>query len=334
VIILGWLLLIPLAGGLFLVGFITNESATHGGAWRLLGAAANAAIGGVFSFIGNFLAYEGFETSSEYITFPIAGWIYIIGGILMGTLGFISALTKSKAGVEMDQRAERLKSRLPYDSDPFRPVTNHDNSVSKICANCGASNTETRVSYGTGGRTVSVFCTKCGSALPDIERQVEERSAMDWFNLAFDYQAAGRVQDVERALLCCIDADPTDGLGHEQLGTAYFVAVLTYFLGRLPNIVGGLFWFKVEEVGHTLEQCSNLASRQIQFSLALVEDEYKRVQNALSLAEDEYESFEFKRTSALLEEKRLKFQGYLGVLDNLSIETVERYESEVPNGSN
>jgi hypothetical protein len=171
-VILGWLLLLPLAGGLWAVSTVANASAIHGGGWRLIGAATNAAIGGGLCLIGNFLAYERFDDGSGYITFPIAGWISTIGGILIGTLGVISALTKSGAEAEMDQLAERLKSRLPYESDRFRPATNLGKSVSKTCANCGTSNW-------TGGRIVSGFCTKCGSAFPDIDLEVEAKSAID-----------------------------------------------------------------------------------------------------------------------------------------------------------
>lgn len=151
----------------------------------------------------------------------------------------------------------------------------------------------------------------------EIERRGADNSDMDWFGLAFEYQAAGRVRDAERALLRLIDADP-DGLGHEQLGTAYFVAVLTSILGRLPNIAEGLFWFKVEEVGLSIKQSSDRAKKHLQSALALAEDEDKRLQSW--------------RTSEEHEEKCLKIQRRLQVLANLSKEAVEQYEREEPDG--
>ena len=64
----------------------------------------------------------------------------------------------------------------------------------------------------------------------------------------------------------------------------------------------------------------------------IAEDEYERLQLALTFAEDEYERLDREQMSARQEEKRLKFQRCLEVLDNLSKETVERYEGEEPNG--
>ncbi len=95
---LGWLLLWPLVGALWLVGRISDAAAEHGGAWRFVGAGTNLGIGAGVALLGYYLAFRGFTTFDGYTerrtTLPPLGWIMIVGGVLMGLFGSITALTK------------------------------------------------------------------------------------------------------------------------------------------------------------------------------------------------------------------------------------------------
>ena len=67
---LGWLLLWPLVGALWLVGRISDAAAEHGGAWRFVGAGTNLGIGAGVALLGYYLAFRGFTTFDGY-AYPI-----------------------------------------------------------------------------------------------------------------------------------------------------------------------------------------------------------------------------------------------------------------------
>jgi hypothetical protein len=108
---LGWLLLLPLAGAFWLAITVSNACVKKG--WRLLGVLASLAIGGVPILVGYWFAIEGFtEWRAEgisVVTYPVIGWILIIGGGIIALLGTWTALVGTKKEIELREEMEKLE---------------------------------------------------------------------------------------------------------------------------------------------------------------------------------------------------------------------------------
>jgi len=104
---LSWGLLLPLVIVFWITKSIVKFVVGKGGFWRLLGILTSLALGGVCIWIGYWLAIEGYtefvggnlyEGYLEYnkITYPIPGWIDMIGGGLIAVVGTLMALFGKK----------------------------------------------------------------------------------------------------------------------------------------------------------------------------------------------------------------------------------------------
>ncbi len=123
---LGWLLLLPLAFAFWLAMTVANACVKKGGLWRLLGVLASLVIGGICIQVGYWLAIEGFTEwrglEAYQVTYPILGWISMIGGGLIAILGTWTALvgTKEETGLReglteeqyFERKEERRKSTI------------------------------------------------------------------------------------------------------------------------------------------------------------------------------------------------------------------------------
>lgn len=109
---LGWLLLLPLAFAFWLAVTIANACVKKGGLWRLLGVLFSLLIGGVCIQVGYWFAIEGFTEwrglETYTVTYPILGWIMIIGGGLIALLGTWTALVGTKEEIESKEEMEKL----------------------------------------------------------------------------------------------------------------------------------------------------------------------------------------------------------------------------------
>jgi hypothetical protein len=99
---MGWLLLLPLFIAFWLAITISNACAKRGGLWRLLAIIVSLAIGGICIKVGHWFGIEGFTEWRGFeqykITYPMLGWIIIIGGGLIALLGTWTALVGNQRG--------------------------------------------------------------------------------------------------------------------------------------------------------------------------------------------------------------------------------------------
>jgi hypothetical protein len=97
---LGWLLLLPLTFAFWLAVTAGNACAKKGGLWRLLGVLVSFVIGGICIQVGYWFGIEGFtewRADGIYqVTYPVLGWIIMIGGGLIALLGTWTALVGRK----------------------------------------------------------------------------------------------------------------------------------------------------------------------------------------------------------------------------------------------
>lgn len=93
---LGSLMLLPLVGAFGLVVWVVRACVQEGGLWRLLGVLVSLAIGGVCVLVGYGVGVEGFTEwkglAYRQVTYPVWGWVLMIGGGLIALIGTWSAL--------------------------------------------------------------------------------------------------------------------------------------------------------------------------------------------------------------------------------------------------
>ena len=110
---MGWLLLLPLALSFWLAIIIANACVKRG--WRFLGILASLIIGGINILVGYWFGIEGFiETQgleSYIVTYPVLGWILMIGGGLIAALGTWTALAATKEEIEVREEMEKLDKK-------------------------------------------------------------------------------------------------------------------------------------------------------------------------------------------------------------------------------
>ena len=113
---LGWLMLMPLLFAFWLAMQVANACAKWGGLWRLLGILASLVIGGICVGVGYLFAYEGSteQRGGELyqVTWPILGWVVIIGGGLIAVLGAWTALVATKEDIERREKIEKLEKEM------------------------------------------------------------------------------------------------------------------------------------------------------------------------------------------------------------------------------
>jgi len=94
--ILGLLMLLPLIGAFGLTVWVVRACVQKGGLWRLLGCLISLAIGGVCVLVGYWFGVEGFTEweglESRQVTYPVLGWVDMVGGGLIAIIGTMSAL--------------------------------------------------------------------------------------------------------------------------------------------------------------------------------------------------------------------------------------------------
>lgn len=96
----GWLMLLPLAGAAWLIMTTVNACVEKGRLWRWLGALVSLLIGGICIRLGYTLGFEGFSEwrglQQYQVTYPVLGWIWMVGGGLLALLGTWVALSGTK----------------------------------------------------------------------------------------------------------------------------------------------------------------------------------------------------------------------------------------------
>jgi len=108
---MSWLLLLPLALAFWLTMKIANACAKRESwVWPLLGVVASLGIGGIFILIGERFAVGDIMEVREYqlVTYPVLGWISMIGGGIMALAGIWKALSVAKEKVELRELDEEL----------------------------------------------------------------------------------------------------------------------------------------------------------------------------------------------------------------------------------
>jgi len=97
-------MLLPLAGAAWLVVTIVNACVKKGRLWQWLGALVSLLIGGIIIWLGYTLSFEGFPEwrglVQYQVTYPVLGWIWMIGGGLLALLGTWVALSRTKEDTE------------------------------------------------------------------------------------------------------------------------------------------------------------------------------------------------------------------------------------------
>jgi hypothetical protein len=100
---MGWLALLLVAGAAALAVVIANACVKRG--WRLLGVLSSFVIGGISVYTGYSFGFEGsteLRSDGVYtITYPVVGWIGMIGGGLIAFLGTWTSLVATKEGIEL-----------------------------------------------------------------------------------------------------------------------------------------------------------------------------------------------------------------------------------------
>ena len=98
--IVGWLLLLPLFGAFWLAITVASACGKKGGFWRIVGALSSISIGAVCCLFGYGWAFQGltqFKGDESYqTTYPIWGWISMIGGCVIAILGVWTAVATLK----------------------------------------------------------------------------------------------------------------------------------------------------------------------------------------------------------------------------------------------
>ena len=109
---MSWLLLLPLALAFWLTMKIANACAKRESwVWPFLGVVASLGIGGIFILIGERFAVGDIMELREYqlVTYPVLGWISIIGGGTIALAGIWKALSGVKEKVEPTELEEKLE---------------------------------------------------------------------------------------------------------------------------------------------------------------------------------------------------------------------------------
>jgi hypothetical protein len=110
---LGWLLLAPFAGAIWLAYKVGDTCIKRGRSYKPLGLFVYFLLGGFCVGLGYFLAYVGWTEwrgSELYqITYPIAGWFGMVMGGINIVVGIWRTLTMKKEDVELEELMEKLK---------------------------------------------------------------------------------------------------------------------------------------------------------------------------------------------------------------------------------
>lgn len=109
---MAWLLLLPLFFAFWLTGKTANACAKRESwAWRLLGVLASLVIAGIFIQVGYWFAIEGVRETSGYqiVTYPVLGWIVMIGGGIMALVGTWTAILGTRKKIELMELEEKLE---------------------------------------------------------------------------------------------------------------------------------------------------------------------------------------------------------------------------------
>jgi hypothetical protein len=109
---MSWLLLVLLAFAFWLTMKIANACAKRESwVWPLLGVVASLGIGGIFILIGERFAIGDIMEVREYriVTYPVLGWISMIGGGIMTLAGIWKALSGATEKVELREMEENLE---------------------------------------------------------------------------------------------------------------------------------------------------------------------------------------------------------------------------------
>jgi hypothetical protein len=98
---MGWFLLLPLSLAALVAMAIANACANRGrGSWRFLGVLSSLIIGGICVLVGYWFGIEGFTEweglSYRQVTYPVLGWIIMIGGGFIAILGTWTAIVGTK----------------------------------------------------------------------------------------------------------------------------------------------------------------------------------------------------------------------------------------------
>lgn len=110
---LGWLLLAPFGGAIWLAFKAGDACIKRGGSYKLLGVFLYFLLGGFCIGFGYFLAYVGWieEKGLELyqITYPIAGWFGMVMGGITIVVGIWRTITMKREDVELEELVEKLK---------------------------------------------------------------------------------------------------------------------------------------------------------------------------------------------------------------------------------
>ena len=110
---MGWLALLLVAGVAALAVVIANACVKRD--WRLLGVLSSFIIGGISVYTGYSFGFEGStEVRSDgiyTITYPVIGWVGMIGGGLIALLGTWTSLVATKEDIEQREHSEYLEKQ-------------------------------------------------------------------------------------------------------------------------------------------------------------------------------------------------------------------------------
>jgi len=93
---IGWLMLLPLFGAFWLTITVASACGKRGDIWRLLGVLVSLIIGAICIQVGYWFAIEGFVEGIHRVTYPVFGWIAMIGGGLIAILGIWTSLATTE----------------------------------------------------------------------------------------------------------------------------------------------------------------------------------------------------------------------------------------------
>lgn len=126
---MGILLLLPLIGAYFFATIISGICCRKGGFWRMLGVLTSFAIGGFCVLYGYWFGIEGFTKweglTYRQVTYPVFGWIMMIGGGIIALLGTWISLTGTNEDIEVREELDRLEKEQKKLEETGND-TNHD----------------------------------------------------------------------------------------------------------------------------------------------------------------------------------------------------------------
>ena len=179
---LGWLLLMPLVFAFWLVVTVGNACGKRGGLWRMLGILVSLVIGGICVQVGYWFAIEGFVEweglEVHQVTYPVLGWISMIGGGLIAILGTWTSLAATKEELDLEERVDKEMRKVEGDhekrarqvprvqQDVTCPGCGSPNALGqRFCVSCGSRLTAACPRCGAIVEASSRFCANCGAGL-------------------------------------------------------------------------------------------------------------------------------------------------------------------------